>query len=102
MSRSSRLAGDVFAGREAETSEVRRFLEGAIHGTAGTLLVTGEAGVGKTTLVEYACAEYGDQMTVLAGGCLPLTNMSVPFLPLRSALRNLGAGGPDALVTPTF
>lgn len=102
MGPSSRVAGNVFAGREAETSVVRRLLEGAIHGTAGTLLVTGEAGVGKTTLVEYACAEYADQMTVLAGGCLPLTHMSVPFLPLRSALRNLGAGGPGAPATPTF
>ncbi len=102
MSTRPRLAGNVLAGREAETAKVRRFLEDAIHGTAGTLLVTGEAGVGKTALVEHACAERADQMTVLAGGCLPLTNMSVPFLPLRSALRNLGAGRPDAPEAPSF
>ncbi|WP_111720464.1 LuxR family transcriptional regulator [Homoserinimonas sp. OAct 916] len=102
MGSSSRVAGNVFAGRETETSEVRRFLEDAVNGTAGLLLVTGEAGVGKTALVEHACAEFADQMTVLAGGCLPLMNMSVPFLPLRSALRTRGAGRPGALATPTF
>ncbi len=102
MSSGSRVAGGVFAGREAETSEVLRFLEDAVNGNAGMLLVTGEPGVGKTALVEHACAEFADQMTVLAGGCLPLTNMSVPFLPLRSALRTLGAGRPGDLATPTF
>lgn len=102
MSTGSRLAGNVFAGRETESATVRQFLEDAIHGAAGMLLVTGEAGVGKTALVEHACTQFADQMTVLAGGCLPLTNMSVPFLPLRSALRNLGPGRADTLATPTF
>ncbi len=96
------VAETVLAGREAETSAVRRFLQGVVHGTAGTLLVTGEGGVGKTALAEHGCAEFADQMTVLAGRCLPLTSMSVPFLALRSALRDLGESRPDAPVTPTF
>lgn len=102
MSTSSRVAEDVFAGREAEISELRRFLEDAVHGTAGMMLVTGEAGVGKTSLVEHALAEFVDQMMVLAGGCLPLTSMSVPFLPLRSALRDLDASRTCVAPTPTF
>jgi len=102
MSTSFRLPANVFAGREAEMAKVRRFLEDAVHGSAGLLLVLGEAGVGKTSLVEHACSEFAHQMTVLAGGCLPLTKMSVPFLPLRSALREAGAGRPHALATPTF
>lgn len=102
MGTSSRVTENLLAGREAEVSEVRRFLYGAVHGSAGMLLVTGEAGIGKTSLVEHVCAEFAGQMTVLAGGCLPLTNMSVPFLPLRSALRDLGPGRPDAPAIPTF
>ncbi len=81
---------------------MRRFLEDAVHGTAGMMLVIGEAGVGKTSLVEHACAEFVDQMTVLAGGCLPLTSMSVPFLPLRSALRDLDASRTCVAPTPTL
>ena len=93
MGTGARLTENVLAGREAETSEVRRFLDGAVQGIAGMLLVTGEAGVGKTALVEHVCAEFADRMTMLAGRCLPLSTMSVPFLPLRSALRDARGGG---------
>jgi DNA-binding CsgD family transcriptional regulator len=62
-------------------------VHGAATGDAGALLLSGEAGVGKTTLVHEACAQVGEIADVLWGSCLPMTSLAVPFLPLTSALR---------------
>jgi tetratricopeptide (TPR) repeat protein len=69
-------------GRRAELAAVRRHLE---TGT-GLLLVTGEAGMGKTTLVQAALA--APQPLVLLGRCLPLS-VDVPLMPLCEALRGV-------------
>lgn len=71
-------------------SERRRILDALISTdeVRGALLV-GEAGVGKTRLVEdvsAAAAESG--ATVAAGACLPLGE-TLPFLPVVEALRGL-------------
>jgi tetratricopeptide (TPR) repeat protein len=42
-----------FVGRAAETNELRAAIERAAAGTGGTWLVAGEAGIGKTRLVEH-------------------------------------------------
>jgi DNA-binding CsgD family transcriptional regulator/tetratricopeptide (TPR) repeat protein len=60
------------------------------------VLVTGDAGVGKTRLVHQACSA-GAGLLVLSGACLPLTTLTVPLLPLRTALRALPAGARPAL-----
>lgn len=81
------------AGRRAELDVVRRHLEGG----AGLLLVTGEAGMGKTTVVETAVAQVRDSVLVACGRCLPLST-EVPLLPIADALRQLAstADGPTA------
>ncbi len=57
------------------------------------LLVSGDAGVGKTRLVEHACRAVADpDLVVLTGACLPMGAMTVPLMPLRTALRRLPAG----------
>ena len=73
-------AAPPIAGRRAELDAVRRHLE---EGT-GLLLVTGEAGMGKTTLVQAAMAVPGT--LTLFGRCLPLS-VDVPLMPLCDALR---------------
>ena len=60
-------------------------------GRAGTLLVTGEAGVGKTALLREGCRQVSDSADVLWAPCLPLTSLAVPFLPLMSALKEWAA-----------
>ena len=62
-------------------------LKAAARDDGGALLISGEAGVGKTALVREASAYGGEVADVLWAPCLPLTSLAVPFLPLTSALR---------------
>ena len=75
-------AGRRIAGRRAEFDVVRRHLE---TGT-GLLLVTGEAGIGKTKLVTTA-VEPTDTF-VAVGHCLPLSS-EIPLLPIADCVRSL-------------
>ena len=70
------------AGRRAELRAVRRHLETG----AGLLLVTGEAGIGKTKLVTTA-AEQAEGF-VATGHCLPLST-EVPLLPIADTLQSV-------------
>lgn len=74
--------GAAIAGRAAELGVVRRHLADG----AGLLLVTGEAGMGKTALVGAAAAS--SETTVVTGPCLHLSR-EVPLLPIIEALRTL-------------
>ena len=70
------------AGRRSELAAVRRHLEAG----SGLLLVTGEAGIGKTTLVNVSADTSATYVAV--GHCLPLS-AQVPLLPVADALRRL-------------
>jgi class 3 adenylate cyclase/tetratricopeptide (TPR) repeat protein len=80
-------------GRERETANVavavRRMIEAR---SCGRLLITGDAGVGKSRLVEYVCDAAADQALVLRGRCLSYGE-GITFWPLVEALR--GAAGID-------
>ena len=78
----------MFVGRERELGSIRSLLHRAASGEAQALLVSGDAGVGKTALVTKACSDGTAALTIF-GACLPLTSMSIPLLPIRSALRSL-------------
>lgn len=67
------------AGRRTELAAVRSHLEAG----TGLLLVTGEAGIGKTRLMDTARGTCG--AFVARGAGLPLS-VEVPFLPVRNAL----------------
>jgi predicted ATPase len=54
----------VLVGRETECAAIDEVIERARGGTAGTLVLSGEAGVGKTALLEYAVAS-AEGMTVV-------------------------------------
>jgi DNA-binding CsgD family transcriptional regulator len=77
----------TLTGREAELAAVREVLDRAADGQSETLLVFGEAGVGKTALVQHAAAGARPPTLLLRGVCLPLLSISVSLLPLRSASR---------------
>ncbi|HYH72685.1 MAG TPA: AAA family ATPase [Nocardioides sp.] len=78
----SALPAAPIAGRKDELAAVQRHLETGI----GLLLVTGEAGIGKTTLVTTA-AQTTDSF-VATGHCLPLSS-EVPLLPIADCLRSI-------------
>jgi predicted ATPase len=79
---------------------MRELLGDAEAGQPVVLLISGDAGVGKTRLLTELAVEAGSRgFTILAGRCAELAE-TVPDLPLADALRSAG-GGPlaDALAT---
>jgi predicted ATPase/DNA-binding CsgD family transcriptional regulator len=85
-----RLLSPVFVGRRAELAVLAAAYEQASDGTTRAVVVGGEAGVGKTRLVEEACAQAAEHgARVLPGACLELGGEGLPFAPLVDALRAL-------------
>ncbi len=108
------LRSPVLVGRRAELTAVLALVDAAARGQGGALLVTGEAGVGKSRLVDEIRARAAETgMTVLVGRSVegggayrPVTEALArlvrrdPLLeaaalrPYRAALRRLLPGGP--------
>jgi DNA-binding CsgD family transcriptional regulator/tetratricopeptide (TPR) repeat protein len=79
-----------FIGRTEELARLRELLDRASSGEPLVALVGGEAGVGKTRLVEQlAVAAEAQGVRVLHGGCVPLGEAGLPFVPITQALRGL-------------
>jgi DNA-binding CsgD family transcriptional regulator len=74
-------------GRDDERRAVAELVWAAAAGRAGTVLVSGEAGAGKTVLLERVGVEAAGTVDLLWASCLPLTSLAVPFLPLLHGLR---------------
>jgi MoxR-like ATPase len=53
-----------------------------VAGTASALLVSGEAGVGKTVLVRQVANHLARSAEFMLASCLSLTSLAVPLLPL--------------------
>src|ERR1700719_2347496 len=79
------MISPVFAGRGDELAA----LAGAVAGTPRTVLLGGEAGVGKSRLAGEFAARVRDRALVLAGGCVELSTASLPYAPFGAALREL-------------
>ncbi|WP_045875257.1 helix-turn-helix transcriptional regulator [Pseudofrankia sp. DC12] len=94
------LASPVFVGRAAELGRLDDALRRAEAGEGAAVIVGGEAGVGKTRLVEELIARAGEaRHTVLIGGCVELEGDGLPLAPVVEALRGLARQlGPDGLV----
>ncbi|MFG1626101.1 AAA family ATPase [Kribbella sp. NPDC049227] len=76
-----------FAGRADEQELLASALEGAASGKPCALVVEGEAGIGKTSLVRDACSQGEHDFQVLWGTCVNFGAASVPFAPIIGALR---------------
>ena len=85
------------AGREREFAVLSHELEAALHGESRTVILTGEAGIGKTALMRAACRAVGDRAHVLSARNLPLTTR-VPNLAVRSLLTQAEGGTARAAV----
>src|SRR2546423_15692422 len=60
--------GPTLRGRRRESAVLEGLLDGARAGRSGALLVRGDAGVGKTALLEYVIASAAGLGEVRAGG----------------------------------
>src|SRR5262245_24884713 len=81
-----------FVGRDADHALLRGWLDEAGQGERRIVFVTGEAGIGKTTLVEAFLADLdpGDQLWVGWGQCIEQYGGGEPYLPVLEALGRLG------------
>ncbi|MFJ5263126.1 AAA family ATPase [Streptomyces sp. NPDC088387] len=79
-------------GRDEELSRLSGVLERARGGEARAVLVAGDAGVGKTRLLDEVAARAAREgMTVLAGHCVDLGDVGLPYLPFTEILGALAA-----------
>jgi DNA-binding CsgD family transcriptional regulator/tetratricopeptide (TPR) repeat protein len=99
------LVSPVFVGRDAELAALTAALDAAVAGEPTVVLLGGEAGVGKTRLVEEAAGRANDAgARVLAGSCIEMGGEGLPFGPLahvfRSLMRDTSPEELDAFVGP--
>jgi predicted ATPase len=99
------LVSPVLVGRRAESAALAGALERVLAGQAATVVVGGEAGVGKSRLVHELVGRAREAgVRVLVGGCVELDGGGIPFAPLVDMLRALARDTPadelDALLGP--
>jgi DNA-binding CsgD family transcriptional regulator len=86
-----RVSSPVLVGRDAEAAQLWAAFERAQAGSPATVVVAGEAGVGKTRLVTELLARVRARGALaLTGGCLDMGEGVVAYAPLVEALRSLG------------
>ena len=92
---------DQAVGREAELAQLHYWLQQALRGTRQVVFVTGEAGLGKTTLVETFLQQLGDYgvLWIGLGQCIEHYGAGEAYLPVLAALGGLykESGGQELL-----
>ena len=90
--------GGRLVGREAELERIAGAVMNARRGASRCLLVTGEAGIGKSRLVTEALAGLEDAL-VLAGHAVDVSTGEIPFGVVADTLRDLvRVDGSDVLL----
>jgi predicted ATPase/DNA-binding SARP family transcriptional activator len=88
----------LFVARERELAQLDQFLQQSLHGKGKVIFVTGEAGAGKTALVQefaWRAMDGQPELVVAAGHCNAHTGIGDPYLPFREILGQL-AGDVEA------
>ncbi|MEU0486705.1 AAA family ATPase [Streptosporangium sp. NPDC006013] len=85
-----RAVSPVFVGREAELADLTEAFEQTRKNAATTVLLGGEAGVGKSRLIGcFAERASADSAHVLNGGCVELSTEGLAYAPFTAAIRQL-------------
>jgi DNA-binding winged helix-turn-helix (wHTH) protein len=92
--RAKRIASLHFVGRTSALEQLAQRWAGALQGTRQVGIVTGEAGVGKTALVDTFIAQLAttENVWVGRGQCVNQNGDGEAYLPLLEALGRLGRG----------
>ena len=93
------LAEPIFVGREQELEDLTQLLKRTIAGKGSTLFISGEAGSGKTRLInEFLNIMQEREITILSGWCL--SNAALPYFPFIEAFSSgLSSGEGGAIVS---
>ena len=93
----------VLVGRQAELRSLSTALGNVLSGQQVTVLVGGEAGVGKSRLVNELIGEARAAGTrVLVGGCVELDGGGIPFAPVVEMIRALAVELPKPELDAVF
>src|SRR5262245_22312571 len=76
-------------GRAAVRDQLQAAWHAASAGRRQLLWLTGEAGIGKTTLIEHLVADLASQATIAHGQCVEQHGAGEPYLPILEALAGL-------------
>jgi DNA-binding CsgD family transcriptional regulator len=80
-------SGIPLVARDRELDRLRSAFEQAAGGTATAMLISGDAGVGKTRLTEELATAVADKgAIVLTGRCLDAGETGLPYLPFAEAI----------------
>src|ERR1700752_3394692 len=82
------VSDTLVVGRDRELHELRACLEQAVSGTRQLVFVTGEPGIGKTTLIERFLAE-APGLRIAQGRCVETHGAGEAYLPLLEAMTRL-------------
>jgi DNA-binding SARP family transcriptional activator/predicted ATPase len=80
---------EAFVAREEEFIRLERFLEDALGGHGKVVFITGDAGSGKTALIQefaHRAQTTNPDLLVTFGDCNALSGIGDPYLPFREAL----------------
>ena len=83
----------VLVGRDEESRHLRAALAGARSGCGGTVLLTGEAGIGKSRLVRETAHAAREQGVAILAGRAVAGDVPTPFRPFAEAMASAWRGG---------
>jgi DNA-binding CsgD family transcriptional regulator len=92
------MSSPVMVGRELESGRIGRALAGLGEGRAPPIVISGEAGIGKSRLIDETLARMGPAIRVLRTECLALGSR-IPYLPFAELLRDLARQVPAATLS---
>ncbi len=84
----------VVVGRALEVRALESALEGALAGRGGCVVITGEAGIGKSRLLRELVRMAADRQVTVVGGRAVPTSTTTPYRPLTEALLQLLRSAP--------
>jgi DNA-binding CsgD family transcriptional regulator/tetratricopeptide (TPR) repeat protein len=85
----NRIASPIFAGRAPELAQLDDAFEACASGSPRVVLVSADAGGGKTRLLQEFANRVASRATVLVGGCTDQSESGLPYAPFTAAIRGL-------------